>query len=717
MRIKNVNPLVMRYGSESMWVTWRYKEANGRKTKIPHQANGQMAASTNPDHWSTFDEIASKGSNVGIVFRPDRLLLGIDLDHVLVNGKIEHEEAQSIFELVAEADTYTEVSPSGEGLHLYLEIDAPLSLVTNRKGPYEAYTDGRYFTVTLDPFGEPRDVRKVSPEEAMEILSIIGYPWGAKEAAPSEVGDKEVPSPRRDADTIVRKMLSAKNGQAIEKLMGGDVSGHDDDNSKADMAFLTHLAFWTGRDASMMESIWTSSPLGQREKTQERKDYRDRTIAVAISQCKEVYETKADRIARENPEIEFLFVISKEKDRILLQNTENMCRILRHHADFEGSFRYDSFSNSYETRLGGRWRPLEDNDAVEVQTAISILFPDHFGKVGKDMVYDAVIKVSKENAVDSATDYVTSLVWDGEARLDSWLSRTYGTPDDAYHRAVGSNWLKGLVKRIVEPGCKFDYVLVLEGAQGSRKSTSLSVLGGPWHVETTMSTENKDFFMQFHGKTVIEFSEGETLSRTEVKRMKAIITTQTDKYRQPYERASKDYPRRCVFAMTTNQEEYLKDETGNRRWLPVKVMLPEADTDWLAANRDQLYAEAYHRVVTLGETVHEFPKEETLAHQDARRVTDANQDIIVSWYFEKLTPMDRNRGVTVHQVYQHALNGGFSTRSMDKYTEMRITDVLKGVLGLERVRTRLGGAQVTVWNPREREAATTLDEMMAEEKF
>ena len=199
-----------------------------------------------------------------------------------------------------------------------------------------------------------------------------------------------------------------------------------------------------------------------------------------------------------------------------------------------------------------------------------------------------------------------------------------------------------MVKRIVFPGCKFDYVLVLEGEQGIKKSMSLAVLGGNWHSETTMSTDNKDFFMQFAGKAIIEFSEGETLSRTEVKRMKAIITVQSDRYRVPFDRMTQDFPRRCVFAMTTNQSEYLKDETGNRRWLPVAVVAEEANIEWLQANRDQLFAEAYSRVLA-GEKIYEFPKEETERQQAARMIHDPNADLVAEWYYNELRIEEREK--------------------------------------------------------------------------
>ena len=214
--------------------------------------------------------------------------------------------------------------------------------------------------------------------------------------------------------------------------------------------------------------------------------------------------------------------------------------------------------------------------------------------------------------------------------------------------------------------------------------------------------------MQFGGKALIEFSEGETLSRTEVKRMKAIITMQVDKYRPPYERVSRDFPRRCIFAMTTNQDQYLKDETGNRRWLPVRVVKAKADVEWLAENRNQLFAEAYHRAITLGETVHEFPEEETKRQQELRRITDPNQEIIVEWYYEKITEDERQEGITVHQVYNDCLHRGFPSKPMAKYEEMQISGVIKDVLKLVKKETMRDKKRAIRWYP---EGHPALEEM------
>lgn len=694
-----INPLLKAFATQKRWVNFRFQELKGKTTKVPYDIRGKLASSVDEKSWATYKEAKAVSDQVGIVFTPAQDLLGIDIDHCINPDTlaIEHAAKNAIALLILEADTYTELSPSGTGIHLFLKLTAPLKLAANKHAPFEMYTSGRYFTVTGKPYGETRDVRTVSPETALQLLEIAGYPWGKTDDA---VEQKPVPHPQtavNDDAVIIEKMFGAKNGIGTKALYDGDTSAYKGDGSSADMALLSHLAFWTRKDAAQMERIWLTSPLGSRKKTQERGDYRKRTIATAIKGCKEVYETAAMKLESEFPDLDLLYTLNSKKDKVFTQNTENICRILRKYPIFDGRFRYDTFKNALEMKPGEAraWRDLEDNDAVDIQTQIQIHFP-FFGKVGKDMVYDAIVKVSKERTIDSAADFITGLKWDGTARLDTWLSKVYGVEENEYHRAAGANWLKGLVRRIVEPGCKFDYVLVLEGEQGIKKSTSLNVLGNGWHVETTMSTESKDFFMQFQGKAIIEFSEGETLSRTEVKRMKAIITMQSDKYRPAYGRLSIDFPRRCVFAMTTNQTEYLKDETGNRRWLPV-ACTGVADIAWLTGNRDQLFAEAYHRVVTLKESTWEFPEEETLAMQQARRIHDPNEDLIVNWYVNVASPQSREEGVTVYQAYRDGMCGGMVTKQLDRMTEMSISQTFRIVLGLVNRRKMLSGMQQMRW--------------------
>lgn len=721
--MNKTNPLIKKYGKEKRWVNYSLMPREGRITKIPFSPiTKKNASSMKASDWGTFKEALEVNKDqIGIVFTEEKLLLGIDIDHCLNDNQIEHEQKEQIVQLLIESDTYTEISPSKTGLHLYFGLTGPLGLEANRSGNFECYTQGRYFTVTGNSYKEEKDVRTITQEEALCLLKIIGYPWSkhsdesiskiesisTKQKLSDSGGSKKI---NLDSETILKKMFSSQNGEKIKNLYVGDTSEYKKDSSSADMALLAHLAFWTRRNAQQMEEIWLASPLGKREKTLTRKDYRDRSIQKAIDNCKEIYESSSMKIEtqmnQEAPELNLLFSTYKG-EKIFTQNTENICRILRSHPKFKDRFRYDAFKNTFEfaflnpVQVNFIWRDFQDHDTIDIQTEISILFPC-FAKVGKEMIYDAIIKVSKENEIDSAMDWVKTLQWDNTLRLDTWLSKTYSVVDDVYHRAVASNWFKGLVKRLIEPGCKFDHVLVLEGEQGIKKSTSLAILGSPfpnanWHVETAMSTDNKDFFMQFQGKAIIEFSEGETLSRTEVKRMKAIITMQFDKFRPPYGRMSVDFPRRCVFAMTTNQEEYLKDETGNRRWLPV-ACIGIANIDWLKENIKQLYAEAYYRITILKETVWEFPEEEMRLAQNSRRIHDPNEDNIAHWYFNKLKPLDREVGITTYQVFRDVYcNGMTPQKGLDKFTEMAIAGVLRDSLKLDNRRKMVDGVQGKRW--------------------
>lgn len=386
--------------------------------------------------------------------------------------------------------------------------------------------------------------------------------------------------------------------------------------------------------------------------------------------------------------VEFL----KTDKGVVIVNEENVYRTILADANLVNKFRDNTFTGVVESNFErDRWEALQRSDITGVVMYLMRTYA-HFEHVPHTCVEDAIMHYVKKNRVSPPTEWLSSLVWDKKDRLDSWLSKVYGVEDDVYHRAVGANWMKGLVKRIVMPGCKFDYVIVLEGRQGMKKSTSLATLGAEWYVETVFTPDNKDFFMIFAGKAIVEFSEGETLSRTEAKRLKAVITMQNDKYRPPYERSAKEFPRQCVFAMTTNQEQYLKDETGNRRWLPIKCE-KEADIEWLSANREQLYAEAYHRVITLGEKTYEFPEKETRMQQQMRQTTDPREEQIYNWYFKTLTKAEREDGITTRQAYvcgvqQLMAEAASWGKEIGKMEEIVIGSILKESLFLERRRGR-----------------------------
>ena len=681
------------------WILWRKERRAGQFTKIPYTVAGTPASSTNPVTWSTYESVRGVGvgySGIGFVLTKETSVLFIDLDKCL------DDLPEPFAVLLERAKTYTEVSPSGNGLHILLRVDGELNLLANRSSKmpgFECYNTGRYMTVTENVWNSHDTIRTVSVEEAKDLLAIVGYPWKEIPEAVTSAGRLLEASSGPLPSDILDRMFASKNGQFIRALYDGDVSAYAGDESAADMGLCMHLAFWLRKDREKMREVWLSSPLGQRAKTQSRVDYQDRTIDAAIERTREVF-TSPSIVIRESTGEDIDFQVNAKG--IPFVNVMNVSIIIQHDAMLRNAFRFNDFTKTEETNLsnGNRWVPLDKQHFLYALLHIQKNYP-FFERVSLQTIEQAVLHMLYQRLHNEPLEFVKGVEWDGEHRLNHWLSIVYGTADDEYHASVGANWFKGLVQRIVEPGCKFDYVLVLEGEQGFRKTTSLHILGRGYHVETVLSSDNKDFYMLLLRNTIVEFSEGETLSRSEIKNLKAVITTQEDQFRVPYGRNVATFPRHCVFAMTTNQTEYLKDETGNRRWLPVRLE-QVADTQWLEDNLEQLYAEAYHRVITNRESTWEFPLEDIQQRQRERVIDDPYEEQVVSWYLG-LTREEKDAGITTLMVYQAVYQQGSPLgRELPRNQAMVIASVLRSTLHLSRNRLMVGGVRTYRWLPTDR---------------
>lgn len=388
------------------------------------------------------------------------------------------------------------------------------------------------------------------------------------------------------------------------------------------------------------------------------------------------------------------YIMSQGKNPYALLITENICRYLSSHKKWSKSFRYNEFSHMTEVFMDNEWEDLQDHHILEVLRYVSSNVAE-FAKVSKSMITDAMIAISYDIRINPPVDFLRSLEWDGKDRLATWLHSAYGAPTNKLYAAIGSNWMKGLVRRVLHPGCQFDEVLVLEGGQGTRKSSSLRALGDPWHVETTYSTD-KDFFQVLSKNVIVEFSEGDILTRKGVREVKALITKTEDQYRIPYERSPKTIKRGCVFAMTTNDTTYLKDETGGRRWLPVRLQ-GDADVDWISENREQLYAEAVHRVEELGETSWEYPQAELQAIQEERAEEETYQEEVEEWYLG-LSMTKRKAGVSVKEAYWTVIMPEADSKNLpiNKSLEWEIGRIYRR-MGLEVKSTRIDEKIVRRW--------------------
>jgi predicted P-loop ATPase len=280
------------------------------------------------------------------------------------------------------------------------------------------------------------------------------------------------------------------------------------------------------------------------------------------------------------------------KEDKVLPILANAITALRSARQWCGVLAWDEFSMQVvvlrETpwRRRGAWTDQEDRRTTEWLQHAGIL-------VKLTEAGQAVQTVAQEHAFHPVRQYLDALEWDGDSRIDDWLTLYAGADATELTRAVGARWLISAVARVYQPGCKADCCLILEGLQGIRKSTLLQILGGEWYSDDVADLSTKDAALGTRGKWILEFAELDTIAKATPSKIKAFISRATDHFRLPYDRRAHDFPRECVFAGTSNHTEYLHDETGARRFWP--VLCGRIDLDTLRRDRDQLWAEAVAR--------------------------------------------------------------------------------------------------------------------------
>lgn len=290
----------------------------------------------------------------------------------------------------------------------------------------------------------------------------------------------------------------------------------------------------------------------------------------------------------------------------------------------------------------------------------------------------AITIAAESNPCHPFRDYLDSVQWDETRRLDRWLVTYLGVADTEYARLVGRWWLIAAVARTYRPGEKADNVLILEGAQGIRKSTSLRTLAGSrWFTDTPIDIGAKDAFLAVQGRVIVELGELDSLKRSDADRAKVFFSSAVDHYRPPYGRRTIAVPRGCVFAGTVNHATYLTDDTGNRRYWPVRCST--IDLTALAADRDQIWAEA---VAAFREGANWWPEtdhEKKLCSEEQEPRADVDP-----WEEPIAKHVAGQDSTSTADVMQYALK--LDVRDRDRRAEMRVARILVG-LGYERKRT------------------------------
>lgn len=307
---------------------------------------------------------------------------------------------------------------------------------------------------------------------------------------------------------------------------------------------------------------------------------------------------------------------------------------LENHEDTAGLFAFNAFKRSVILRReppwfrGGEWtdRPIRDTDLAEA----AMWLEDLWMSPNPSKLSPIIAAIAERNSFDPLTEYLEGLVWDGKSRVDGWLTYYLGADQSEFTRAVGKKFLISAVARALSPGCKVDTMIVLEGDQGLLKSSALRALFSTEFFTDEISDVNlKDASQEMQGVWCVEISEMSRFTSAEAGAVKKFLSRQIDRYRPPYGKSVIDAPRRAVIAGTINPDgnPYLRDPTGARRFWPVVVTA--IDLDGIAADRNQLWAEAVH-LYRSGERWWFGRDEEALARgeQASRTVADPWCDVI-----------------------------------------------------------------------------------------
>jgi predicted P-loop ATPase len=382
------------------------------------------------------------------------------------------------------------------------------------------------------------------------------------------------------------------------------------------------------------------------------------------------------------------------------------------HVDWAGVLMFDDFRDRIlavnpPMRMDAEGSSGLSNNDVQL---VRIWLEYHGKKCNTQDVGAAIEAVARQRKFNPLQDWLKSLEWDTVHRLDRVLPEYFRTPDGPYELAIGPRWFISLVARAMTPGCQSDCTLILEGPQGIGKTSAFRALmpDPTWYADSTAGVDSKDFYENLRGVWLMGFDELDSLTKASLTKVKNVLTSTSDRFRQSYGRSSTDHPRVCGFCGSTNAKQYFNDPSGARRFWPVRV-LREIDRGRITEDRDQLWAEAFAR--WHAEEVWHVDTQDLRAlceaEQEARLEIDGREELILRWFNDPAKfsrnpvtvqpnsvfkggaqPFDGSQGVTTADVLEHTvgkLKGQWTTGDT-----MRIGKILQHRLKMKRSRVRIG---------------------------
>ena len=406
----------------------------------------------------------------------------------------------------------------------------------------------------------------------------------------------------------------------------------------------------------------------------------------------------------------------------LAQTIENAVLILQNDPKLAGCLAFNEMDHNIVVRKSLPWRKVKGTTQwVDADDAALRYYLERVhGLSGKDRIFDAVNVVAQQAAFHPVRDYLDSCTWDGVQRVDTLLIDYLGADDNEYTRAVTRKTLVAAVARIYKPGCKFDYMLTIRGRQGLGKSAFIGKLGGEWFSDTFTTMQGKEAYEQVIGVWIMEVGELAGMRKAEAETIKLYVSKQTDRFRPAYGRRLQEFPRQCIFIGTTNETQFLRDTTGNRRFWVVDTPNDPARDMWEELTPDMvrlIWAEAVE-IYKQGEKLY-LPRElERIAREVQESYEEENPKAgIVAAYLDRLLPdnwdtldlysrrawLENGQEGTVQrtavctlEIWAEALGG--NPDKMDRYASKEIRDIMASLTewrhqGADRRTFKLYGRQ------------------------
>ena len=381
----------------------------------------------------------------------------------------------------------------------------------------------------------------------------------------------------------------------------------------------------------------------------------------------------------------------------LADSLVNVSLILENDPRLKGRIQENEFS--LQTGVAGRLpfpgapEPDETWNMGKHVPGLRVWLEQEYRSFKKENVTDAIINVAQVHSYHPVRRYLQSLRWDGKARVEDAFIRHLGANDNRLNREACRKWFVAAVARVMNPGCKWDYVPVLSGPEGIGKSTFLRTIGKEWYMDSLISIEGLDGMQQLRGQWIVEIPEMTAMKKSNVDQWKSYLNRQVDTYRPSYGTDTISVPRQCVFVITTNEKTFMLGDTGNRRLWPIDM--PDKLPAWTSAKQtaleeevDQLWAEAFALWKAGTEPLYLTPADEMEMRGRQRERNEAMSDprrgIIDEW-LDRPIPFNWHKEWSLEQRERWTREGpaGLDTPTVPhEYT--CATEILVACLGIPR---------------------------------